>query len=171
MIMAGTVGWVLIALAAVGFFFILRGLMREYKLLGFPVADGSMVSCDPLLGHTSTMPAKAGRRSSSPMWTIAATYTYSVNGIRFEGHRLSNLAPQVIVRIAHAEDDPPEKIANLCRQYAAGTAVRVHYDPKNPKWSFVYFTSPLRDWPWALFPLALGLAGWLLIHLSRFAGR
>jgi hypothetical protein len=171
MIMAALVGWILIAIAVVGFFFILRSLVSEYRFLGFPVTDGAMVSCDPQLGHTSAMPAQAGRRSASPMWTVSAGYTYTVNGTHYEGHRLSNLEPQVIVRTAHAGDDPPEKIAAICRQYPTGTSVRVHYDPNNPKWSFVYFTSPLSDWPWALFPLALGLAGWLLVHLPRLTGR
>lgn len=171
MIMATTVGWVLIAIAAAGFFLILRGLVGEYRLLGFPTTDGAMASCNPLLGHTSSTAARTGQRGSSPMWTITAAYTYSVDGVRYEGKRISNLEPQVIVRTAHQGDDPPEKIAAICRQYRAGTAVRVRYDPDNPKSSFVYFTSPLSDWPWALFPLVLGLAGWLLIHLSRFADR
>jgi hypothetical protein len=171
MITAAVGGWILIALAAVGFILLMRGLFREYRLLGLPVTDGTMESCEPLLGHTSTMPAKAGRRSSSPMWTIAAAFTYTVNGVRYEGRKISNLEPQAIVRTAHPGDEPPENIAAICRQYSAGTAVRVHYEADNPKLSFVYFTSPLSDWPWALFPLALGLAGWFLVHLSRLAGR
>ena len=89
--MAAVVGWILIALAAVGFIFILRGLFRDYRLLGLPITDGTMERCEPLLGHTSAMPANAARRSSSPMWTVAAAYTYSVDGTRYEGHRISNL--------------------------------------------------------------------------------
>ena len=169
--MAATVGWILIVLAVVGIFFLLRGLVREYRIKGFPVANGTMVSCKPQLGHTSSMPAKAGRRSSSPMWTVAAVYTYSVNGIHYEGHNISNIAPQVLVRTAYPDDAPPASIDAICNRYIAGTAVQVHFAPADPKRSYIYFTSPLSEWPWALFPLCMGLAGWLLIHVARLGGR
>jgi hypothetical protein len=168
--MAGA-GWILLALAGAGIFFILRGLVREYRLLAFPQTAGTMVSCEPLLTHSALMPAKAGRRSASPMWTVTARFSYSVGGVNYEGSRLSNQAPQKIVRSAHLDDPAPEPIAAVCRQYRSGTPIAVHYDPKDPRQSFVYFTSPLRNWPWILFPAITGLLGWFFLVGARFATR
>jgi hypothetical protein len=163
------IGWILILLAALGTFTLLRNLVREYSLLGLPQAPGTMVSCEPLLTHTSPMPSKD--RSSAPLWTVVARLTYTVNGKSFEGKNLSNLAPRKIVRRAFPGDPPPESIAALCRNYQAGTPVLVRYDPGNPQRSFVFFTSPLRDWPWAIWPALAAFVGWFLVFGVRYVSR
>ena len=81
---------------------------------------------------------------------------------------MSNRTPQKIVTTAHFGDTPPESIAEICRIYSPGTTVQVTYSPEDPSKSFIYFTSPWRDWPTAIFPIMAALLGWFFIFASRF---
>jgi hypothetical protein len=102
------------------------------------------------------------------MWTVVARYSYSVNGVPYEGVNLSNLAPRKIVQSVQPGDAAPESIAAICSKYSLGTEVSVRYQPKDPSKSFVYFTSPARDWPWLLLPLLAASLGWFFLWSTRF---
>jgi hypothetical protein len=160
-------GWVLLALAALGTILILRYLAHEFNFLKLPQTTATMVSCEPLLARTE----RAGSRPSVPYWTVAARFTFSVNGVGVEGTHLSNLAPKSIADNWHLADAPPESIVALCRRYSSGTKVQVHYSPSDPRTSFVYFTSPLRDWPWAIAPILAGFIGWVFLFAGRLAAK
>lgn len=160
-------GWVLVAMALLGTGLILRGLMHQYGLLNLPQAQGTMLRCEPLLTHSNTMPANPGGSStSSTIWTVDARYSFSINGKPYEGRRISNVQPRKLVRKANPDGPVPEKIAEVCRRYAPGTAVRVYYDPSDMRYSFIFFTSPLHNWPWIIFPLMFGGAGWFFLQLA-----
>ena len=158
-------GGVCFALAALGMFLISRSLVREYALLKLPQTNGTMLSCEPVMAHTR----RVGSSGVSAYWTVAARFAYSVNGTAFEGTRLSNLAPRTLAGNWHQADAPSASIVALCNKYYPGTKVQVRYRPGDPRISFVYFTSPLRDWPWVLFPLICGFSGWFFIFAARFA--
>ena len=160
-------GWILLALAALGAILIVRYLVHEFGLLSLPQTTATMVSCEPLLARTQ----RVGSRPSVPYWTVAARFTFSVNGKAVEGTHLSNLAPKKIADNWHLADAPPASIEALCRRYSPGTKVQVRYRPDDPQTSFVYFTLPLRDWPLAMVPLIAGLLGWFFIFGVRFVSR
>jgi len=162
------IGWIALAFAAAALVAILWNWSRQYKLLRYPATPGTMTRCDPLLTHTSSMPTSTGTPSSAAMWTIVARYSYSVNGVTYGGVNLSNLAPRKIVSSAHQGDPPPASIAAICSKYSPGTAITVRYASQDPRKSFVYFTSPARDWPWLLLPLLAALLGWFFLWSVRF---
>ncbi len=152
-------GWVLLAFAALGAILILRYLVRELSFLRFPETQGKMVSCEPFLGHTE----RVGSRASVPFWTVDVRFTFNVNGTTVEGTHLSNLAPRIVADNWHMADAPPGSILALCSEYGPGTPVKVRYSPTDPETSYIYYTPPLRDWPWAVPPIVAGLVGWFLV--------
>jgi hypothetical protein len=157
-----TVGCLALVFAAVAVAAICWNWSRQYKLLGLPIAPGTMTRCEPLLTTTSAA-ANIGTPAVSPVWTVITRYSYSVNGVAHEGVNISNLAPRKIVGGAHPGAVTPACIAAICNKYRPGTEVSVHYQPNDPARSFIYFTSPVRDWPWLLVPLIAGLVGWFFL--------
>jgi hypothetical protein len=165
-------GWVLIVMALFGFGLIVYGLIHQYGLRNLPQTPGTMVSCAPLLTHSNTTPADPGGSStSSTMWTVDARYTFTANGKSYEGRRMSNVQPRNLVRKANPDGPVPDNILELCRRYAPGTAVSVYYDPSDPRYSFIFFTTPLKNWPWIIFPLMFGGVGWFFLHLAHKAAQ
>jgi hypothetical protein len=161
------IGWIALAVSAVALVAILLSWSGQFKLLRYPSTPGTMTRCEPLLTRTSSMPSSAGTPSFAPKWTVVARYTYRVNGVPFEGANLSNLSPRTIVSSGHQGDPPPESIAAICRKYGPSTPITVRYKPQDPCKSFVYFTSPIRDWPWLLVPVLAALVGWFFLWCLR----
>jgi hypothetical protein len=155
------IGCIFLAVGSLGVIAILHSLVRHYALLKLPVTPGTMLQCQPVLRSQRNFDDTVG------VWGIDARFRYSVNGENFESTTFANLPPQKVAPRSHQGDDPPESIAALCRQFCPGTAVQVHYQPSSPRRSFVYFVSPLRDWPWALFPILAGMFGWFCLFAKR----
>jgi hypothetical protein len=160
------IGFCFWGIAALGFFFIVRGVVREYRLQDLPEAEGLMESCEPILSQTN--PGTNTNVKSAPLWVVQARYSYNLNGVRYTGTELSNIPPTKVVHgTLDWSNEPPESIAAICRRYSAGTKIEVHYQLDNPKESFVYFTSPLHKWPWIIAPLLAVFLGGVFLFMAR----
>jgi hypothetical protein len=156
--------WFLFTVAALVMLLLIVNLYKQYNLLRLPVTRGLMLWCKPLLTHD-----RMTSRDShpNPVWTVVARFRYTVEGMTFESENFANIQIRTFVWLVHVDEKPPKSIARICEQYAEGSSVSVHYRPQNPKLSFVYFSSPLWDWPWVLFPTIAGLLGWFCLFCSR----
>jgi hypothetical protein len=105
-----TVGCLALVFAAVAVAAICWNWSRQYKLLGLPIAPGTMTRCEPLLTTTSAA-ANIGTPAVSPVWTVITRYSYSVNGVAHEGVNISNLAPRKIVGGARIQAPSRQRVS------------------------------------------------------------
>ncbi len=112
----------------------------------WPTADGRVVSADV-------------RTFSTPRGTVyepRITYTYAVGATAYQGRRVA------FGRSAYPREQEARSVA---ARYSAGTALRVHYAPRNPRFSVLEpgIQAPVPLAGLAAGALFIGVAGLFLL--------
>jgi hypothetical protein len=154
-------GLAIVVLGAVVLYGYVRTLLNDRELRSWPQAEGKMLACEPEQTRVPGISFGPLNRNFSPVWTVKAQYEFRVGSSSFQGDAISNARPTVLIRDA-SHPTVPASIRDICARYAPGTAVSVHYDPRAPEHSFVYF----RPRPGKAALLALGV---FLVACGAFA--
>jgi hypothetical protein len=96
--------------------------LRARASASWPSVDGSVLSA--AIDRESRRSGSGSSSTTSPIWRPLVSYEYAVDGTRHEGQRIS-YGEYATGEIAEAEA--------VVKRYPLGAAVRVHYDPDDPR--------------------------------------
>lgn len=135
------IAWGALALVGLGFVALVAALFLHARSLRWKTASGRVLTSEPGFALRQRFQTDAPRNER----VAKIVYEFSAGG---RLHRSD--------RILDAGDPPEEDIERLLRQYPAGAAVIVRYDPADPSKSALEINGPPKD-------LALGCLSAILI--------
>ena len=123
-----------------GLFFavaLLLSLVTDARLRRWPAAAGTILESGIRLGTVR-------RTGGQPQYELTVRYAYEVRGLTYTGNRLSNRPPTQNLR--NFPERPAPWLAALRDRYAPGIQTQVHYDPKHPEASYLFFRGSSGLW-------------------------